>query len=140
MKKNILIVTIGILILTLGAFAYPADVPEKHVKVYYFYTNVRCARCYAFEKYTKDALERYFKNELTSGKVVFKPLNIDEKENQHFIKEYQLYTKSVVVSMVNGSKEIKFKNLNKIWEYVVDKEKFYDYIKTETNQYLEEVK
>jgi hypothetical protein len=140
MKKNILIVLIGILMLVINSFGYATEAPLKHINVYYFFTNVRCSRCYAFEKFTKEALERYFTPELNSGKIIFKPLNIDQKENQHFMKEYQLYTKAVVISMVNGDKEIKHKNLPKIWEYVGDKEKFYNYIKTETNQYLEEVK
>jgi hypothetical protein len=140
MKKNILIVLIGILMLVMNSFGHATELTEKQINVYYFFTNVRCLRCYAFEKFTKEALERYFNPELKSGKIVFKPLNIDKKENQHFMKEYQLYTKAVVISMVNGDKEIKYKNLPKIWEYVGNKEKFYNYIKNETNQYLEEVK
>ena len=140
MKKNVLIVLIGILMLVFNSFGYATEAPVTHINVYYFFTNFRCSRCYAFEKFTKEALERYFNPELRSEKIVFKPLNIDQKENEHFMKDYQLYTKAVVISMVNGDKEIKYKNLPKIWEYVGDKEKFYNYIKTETDQYLAEVK
>jgi hypothetical protein len=39
--------------------------------------------------------------------------------------------------MIKEGKEVKFNNLTKIWEYVGDKEKFYQYIKTETAHYLE---
>ena len=113
---------------------------ESRVDVYYFYTNYRCPTCTKMEKYTKEAVEKYFSNELAAGTVQFRALNTDKDENQHFMKDYQLYTKSVVISMVKKNQEVKYKNLSKIWEYVNDKQKFYEYIKTQTNEYLEELK
>ena len=111
---------------------------DTKVIVYYFLTNFRCASCHKIEKYTKEALEQHFKDELASGRLVFQPINIDEKENQHFIKDYRLYSKAVVLSMLTAGKEVKHKNLTKIWEYLGDKDKFYDYITSETSQFLEE--
>jgi thiol-disulfide isomerase/thioredoxin len=129
-------------ILVLGFFSalWAKDVPDTKVVAYYFYTNFRCPSCHKIQQYTKEALEKYFSDDFKSGKLVYKPLNIESEANQHFVKEYQLYSKSVVISMVNGGKEIKHKNLTKIWEYLRDKEQFCDYIKTETAQYLDEVK
>ena len=112
---------------------------DTKVIVYYFLTNFRCSSCYKIEQYTKEAIERYFSEELKSGALVFKPTNIERKENQHFIEDYQLYSKSVVLSMHNAGKEAKHKNLTKIWQYLGDKDKFYNYIRNETNKYLEEM-
>ena len=89
------------------------------------------------EQYTQEAVEQYFNKEIAAGTLVFKTINFDEKVNKHFVKDYQLYTKSVVISMIKEEKEVKFINLPKIWEYARDKEKFCQYIKTETAQYLE---
>ena len=113
---------------------------STQVIVYYFHTTSRCPTCYKIEQYTQEAVEQYFNKEILAGTLVFKTINFDEKENKHFIKDYQLYTKSVVISMIKEGKEVKFNNLTKIWEYVRDKEKFYDYIKTETAKYLAGVK
>ena len=55
------------------------------------------------------------------------------------MKDYQLYTKSVVLSLVKDGKEQKYENLPKIWEYVGDTDTFYTYIKTETDEYLAEL-
>ena len=110
---------------------------ETKVIAYYFYTNYRCRSCYAIEKYTKESIEENFKDELTSGELVFKPVNVDLKENQHFLVDYQLFTKSVVLSLVKDGKEIKFKNLKKVWEYLRNKDEFYKYIKEETKGFLD---
>jgi len=136
MKKKITVV----LLLTVLVFAtmWAKGASDTKVIVYYFLTSYRCSSCYKIEQYTKEAIERYFKEELKSGKVVFKPTNIERKENQHFVKDYQLYSKAVVLSMINDGKEVKYRNLTKIWEYLGDKDKFCDYIKSETREFLEE--
>ena len=116
-----------------------SEVGEAKVIAYYFYTNYRCQSCYTIEKYTKEAIESNFNEELTSGELVFKPTNVEEKGNEHFLKDYQLYTKSVVLSLVKDGKEVKFKNLEKVWEYLRNKDAFYKYIKEETNEFLGEI-
>lgn len=108
--------------------------------VYYFYTTHRCYSCRMIEQYTKDAIEQFFKEQLKSGLLEFKPLNIEKKENEHFIKDYNLYTKSVIISLIKDGKEASYKNLEKIWEYLKDENKFFNYIKVETEKVLQEAK
>ena len=112
---------------------------QNYVAAYYFHGNYRCSNCYRIEQYSKEAIEQYFKNELDSGKLVFKIINIEEKGNEHFIKDYQLYTKSLIVSLVKNGKEVEFDNLVKVWEFLGNKQKFYDYVKGEVALYLKEL-
>ena len=125
------------------AVKMPAEVKkeESEIKIiaYYFYTNYRCQSCYTIEKYTKESREENFEDELTSGKLIFKPVNIEEKENEHFLRQYQLYTKSVVLSLVKDGKEIEFKNLKKVWELLRNKDAFYKYIEVETKGFLDKI-
>ena len=114
------------------------DVKGAHVVAYYFHGTMRCPTCYKLEQYSKEAIEVNFKNELASGKLVFSAINTDEKGNEHFVNDYQLYTKSLVISLVKYGKEIKSKNLAKIWEYVGDKQKFYSYVTEEIKNFLKE--
>ena len=149
MGKNIVIVCM--LLLSILATAKARDADDKQivedtpainvtrVVVYYFYGNYRCASCRKIEQYTRETVEKFFPDELKSSRVVFKPVNVEEKENQHFTKEYQLYTKSVVLSLVRDGKEIKFKNLEKVWQLLRNKDKFYQYIKEETQGFLDEL-
>ncbi|MGA1840240.1 MAG: nitrophenyl compound nitroreductase subunit ArsF family protein [bacterium] len=111
---------------------------SNKVIVYYFHSNFRCYSCKLIEQYTREAIEKYFIEKMKSGILEFKPVNIDEKENKHFIKDYQLYTKSVVVSLIKGGKEQSFKNLEKVWQYLKNRDKFLNYIKEETEKIFKE--
>lgn len=146
MSKRILFCLLTFLLMTTGCSAEQTP-PQStgnqagsYVMVYYFHGNFRCSNCHRIEQYTKEAIEQYFKNELDSGKLVFKIVNIDEKQNRHFTEDYQLYTRSVVVSLIKDGKEIKYKNLTEVWNYLRDKAGFLSYIKDEVNKYLKELK
>jgi len=73
------------------------------------------------------------------GKLVYKPLNVEVKENKHFINDYQLYTKSVVLSLVKDDKEVKFKNLKEVWTLLRNKDRFFSYIEDETQKFLAQI-
>jgi hypothetical protein len=111
----------------------------NRIIVYYFHGSFRCATCQRIEQYSREAVEVNFKNEMDAGKVIFKAVNVEEKGNEHFTGDYQLYTKSLVLSLVKDGKEVKFQNLAKIWEDVGNKQKFFDYVKTELAGYLKEL-
>jgi len=108
----------------------------EKVIAYYFYTTQRCPSCKKIESFTAEAIDSGFGAELKSNLLEFHPLNIDEDSNKHFIKDYQLYTKSVVVSRQAGDKQVEWKNLTKIWELLNDKEDFKKYIHDEIIAYL----
>ena len=74
------------------------------------------------------------------GSLIFKAVNVEEKGNEHFVNHYELYTKSLVLSLVEDDKEIKYKKLDKIWEYVRDKTKYADYVKSEINNFLKDLR
>lgn len=90
------------------------------------------------EKYSKEAIETNFKDALASGKIEFKAFNVEERANEHYVDDYQLYTKSLILSLVKDGKEIKSKNLTKIWGYVRNKQRFFDYVTEEVNNFLKE--
>ena len=103
--------------------------------VYYFYNNVRCASCLKIEKYTKSSLEENFAGKLKDGDVEWIMLNVDEPENKHFVDDYKLITKSVVLSEIKDGKEIAHKNLDKVWELLGDEDIFKKYITGEIKDF-----
>lgn len=121
-----------------GWAAEPAPSGSR-VIAYYFYGSVRCPTCHKLEQYSKDVIQGNFKDELTSGKLAFQAKNTDEKGNEHFIKDYQLYTKSLVLSFVKDGREVKSKNLVNIWQLVRNKQEFFEYVTSEINDFLKEV-
>jgi hypothetical protein len=70
-------------------------------------------------------------------RVVFRSVNVDDPENAHFVKDYGLYTKSVVVSEVKGGKEVRWKNLDQVWHLLGDPEAFQGYVEREVRAFLE---
>jgi hypothetical protein len=88
------------------------------------------------EKFTREAIETNFKDALSSGVLEFKTVDIEEKGNEHFVAEYKLYTKTLILSMIKDGKEIKSKNLDRIWELARNKKKFIDYVTDEVGEFM----
>ena len=125
----------SILIAQLARAAEINKAPQKQgigkVAVYYFHGNYRCYNCMTIEQYSKEAIEKYFASQLKNGQLTFSVINIDMPENEHFIKDYQLYTRSLIVAEFKNGNQTKWTNLNKIWNYVKDRDAFYNYVKAE---------
>ena len=120
MKKHTLVLLL-IMALTGNLFfrtapVIAAEVPAGGtITAYYFHGTFRCPTCKKLEQYSKEAIESNFKDALASGKLAFKVVNIENKGNEHFVNDYQLYTKSLVLSFTKEGEEIRSKNLDKIW-------------------------
>ncbi len=107
---------------------------------YYFHGSFRCATCNKMESYAREAIDTNFKDLIDSGVLEFKAVNVEEKDNEHFVRDYQLYTKALVLSMIKDGKEVKAKNLDKIWELARNKQKFMEYVTSEINLFMQEGK
>ena len=94
------------------------------VIAYYFHGTFRCPTCNKMEKYASEVIQNDFKDALASGKLEFRSVNVESKENEHFVNDYQLYTKALILSLVKDGKEVRSKNLDKIWEYVRKKDRY----------------
>ncbi len=105
---------------------------------YYFHTTYRCASCKKIEVYSREAIERGFAEELESGDLKFESINIDRAENRHFIKDYRLYTKSLVICNMKDGKQVEWKNLARVWQLIRNKNEFFNYVQDEINAYLKE--
>ena len=116
------------------------EVKSQNSKViaYYFHGTFRCSTCRTIEQYSLEAIQTYFAKELGSGKLEFRPVNIEEPENKHFIQDYQLVTRSLVLSLMSDGKETKWNNLADVWKLVRDKDKFFQYVKDEVEKFLKE--
>lgn len=118
----------------------PKSNETRHkVIAYYFYTTKRCPTCRKIEEYTTESIETAFAAQLKSGKLEFHVVNVDEPENRHYIDDYQLTTKSVVLADYQYGKQTRWKNLDRVWQYVGKRQTFIDYIEDETKDYLGEL-
>lgn len=112
-------------------------VEKPLLTVYYFHGHVRCTNCINFEHWTDEVLKRDFEKELASGLIEWKVVNVDLPENNHFVDEFKLYTKSLV--LVPQAKQAKrtYKNLTDIWKHAGDKAEFQSYVRQEIQKALQ---
>ena len=141
MKKSLL-VTLALLMVIGACSLAMADENKSASRViaYYFHGTFRCYTCTDMEKYSREGIETNFKDALASGSLEFKAVNVEDRGNEHFVNDYQLYTKSLILSLVKDGKEIKHKNLDQIWQLARNKEKFIAYVTGEVTELLKDVK
>ncbi len=106
------------------------------VVVYYFYGMARCPTCRKFESFSSEAVREGFPKELSEGRLEWRMVNVEESGNEHFVSDYQLYSKSIVIVKIQDGKQTEWKNLKRIWELVSDKEAFVKYVQDEVKTYL----
>lgn len=107
------------------------------VVAYYFHGDARCATCRAIEQYSHEAITTGFQDDLASGRLEWRVLNTDEQENKHFIDDFQLVTKSLVLAAYRGDEVVRWKNLDQVWRLVRDQEGFVAYVQKETSAFLD---
>jgi hypothetical protein len=113
-----------------------ATQPAHQVIAYYFHGNYRCPNCLKIEAYTREAIQTGFSSELKNGRVEWRVVNVDEPENRHFIQDYQLYTKSVILSDLHHGRQARWKNLDQVWNFLPDQAAFMKYVQDEVRAYV----
>ena len=121
---------------TSGAQARPQAASPK-VIAYYFHTTYRCMTCRRIEAYSREAIEQEFAQALKDGKLDFRLVNVEESANRHFVRDYQLFTKSLILVKMKDGKQSEWKNLRRVWELVNRRGAFLRYVQDEVRAYLE---
>jgi len=109
---------------------------DSKVVVYYFHGTARCPTCRKFESFSIEALQQAFAEAINDGRLEWQVVNVERPDNEHFIKDYQLYSKSIVVVKIQNGRQTAWKNLKRIWELVRDKRVFMRYIQDEVGGYM----
>lgn len=113
-----------------------ATIIQKKTIVYYFHGNMRCRTCNKIETYTKEVINVGFDGEIKDDLLEIRVVNTDKSENEHFIKDFQLTNRAVVLVRNNGDTLEKWKNLDRIWLLVRKKEVFQSYIRDELRAFM----
>jgi hypothetical protein len=106
-----------------------APAASAGVLVYYFHATTRCATCKTIEAYAHETVASKFAADLEARRLEWRTVNVEEPANQHFIRDFQLYTRSVVV--VDAKDPKRYKVLDRVWQLVQDKTAFQGYVEQE---------
>jgi hypothetical protein len=109
---------------------------DTKVIAYYFHVTVRCTTCRTIESYSREVVEQRFGADIAKGRLEYKLVNLQLPENRHFVKDYQLFTKSLVLVRFDKGRQTEYKVLNDTWELVGDKSAMQAYVEREVRDYL----
>ncbi len=111
---------------------------EPQYVVYYFHGNQRCRTCMRIESATEQTVRSRFDKELKAKRLEWRVVNFDKPENEHVIKDYGLVAQSVVLVEYRGGKQVRFKNLDRVWRLIhEDDAAFEAYIRDELRAFMD---
>ncbi|HEY9168185.1 MAG TPA: nitrophenyl compound nitroreductase subunit ArsF family protein [Lutibacter sp.] len=99
------------------------------IEVIDFHSTNRCMTCKAIEANTKYTLDTYFANELKSGKIVFKIVDVDKKENEKFAEKFEATGTSLFLNVIIDGKEKQVDLTNFAFMKGTDQKTFSDELK-----------
>jgi len=104
--------------------------------VYYFHRTLRCPACLSIEEQSRQAVERFYADELSSGLLEWRSVNLEEAGNEHFEKDFNLERQSLILAEMAGDELTRSRLLPKVWELLEDPEAFTDYVVSEVAVFL----
>ena len=122
-----------LIIIIIVSFRLLAEDNKSKIDIIYFHATIRCHTCLTIEDFIKKSVWMSFEKDLKDSMITFKSLDFLQPENEHYQEKYGFDTQTLIISKRVNGKEIKWKNLDKIWDYANDFEKFKDYIIKEIN-------
>lgn len=80
---------------------------KTHLEVYAFHGTRQCETCKNMKENTKATLDKYFSEELKSGKIVFQIIDVDDAKNEKLAEKFQATGTALMINkVVNGKDNI----------------------------------
>jgi hypothetical protein len=110
---------------------------ETELIVYCFHNTVRCRTCLAMESYTREALGEAFADELDDGRIVCRPVDIQDPGNEYLREKYAVLGPSVVLVCLRGGEPQRSENLAEALGLLNQKPKFIRYVQDRVRAMLD---
>jgi hypothetical protein len=99
------------------------------LEVLHFHPTRGCATCTAIGEYANATTATYFADELASGKVVFRHVNIDLDENKAVVEQYGVSGSSLMLGVYTSDGKFYSEENLKVWYRTDNRQRFMDYLK-----------
>jgi len=109
----------------------------RQVEIIYFHSTRRCQTCLWIENHAEEAVLGGFEQELGDSLLVWHSIDFEEPGNEHFAKEFELYTQTLILIENIDGHQTRTVNLEKIWELVREDSAFINYVREETRGFLD---
>lgn len=109
--------------------------PAEKIEVVHFHGTQQCVSCITVGEYALKTITEKFPKELESGKIVFKDINGELKENEIIVMKYKARGSSLFVNAIVEGKD-NIKEDVTVWRLVNDEEEFVSYFEKKLNGLL----
>ena len=134
---RILLSVISLLILSIPvAPAAAASTMDQPVTVYYLYRTVRCETCLFIETLADATLRAEFPDEMSSGALVWRPLDMQLPGNGRVVEEFGLRASDLVVARRSAGGKQSWEAIPALWELAADPERLSQNLKDVVVRFL----
>lgn len=91
---------------------------------FYFHGNKRCDACNSIERLTRAAM----KPDTDAGTVEIRSINVDDPAHAHFVTDFALAVRTVVLAEEVGGRYPRWKRLDECWSRYEEPEDFTAYL------------
>lgn len=100
------------------------------IEVVNFHATQRCVSCETLGKLAEKTMTERFAEEIANGKIVFKSINGELRENIEIVNLYQASGSSLYINAIKDGKNNIVQNV-KVWQYLSDEVAFTNYLETQ---------
>lgn len=110
---------------------------SNRLEVFAFHGTNQCETCKSMKAHTKATLEKYFAEELKSGKIVFQIIDVDDPQNEKIAEKFQATGTALMLNEVKNGEEKIIDFSDMAFEKANEKELFVENLK---NRIAESIK
>lgn len=107
----------------------------EKIEVFVFHATSRCISCINIGKYSKAVIEEKFSEELNSGKITFREVNIDLPENYKMAQDYKVSGSALYINAIKDGKDNHEEDTT-VWRLVANETQMKSYFEAKLKSLL----
>lgn len=108
---------------------------SEKIEVFVFHSTQRCISCINIGKYAKSVIDEKFPEELKSGKITFKEVNIDSSENFNIAKDYGVSGSALYINAIKDGQNNHEEDTT-VWRLVTNEAQMKSYFEAKIKKLL----
>lgn len=105
------------------------------IEIVNFHRTQRCISCSTLGKLSEKTVAEKFANEVKSGKVLFKSVDVELPKNKKIVKLYRASGSSLYINAIKNGENNIVQDM-KVWEYLSDEPAFINYLESQIKKLL----
>ncbi len=110
-------------------------VPADKIEVVHFHGTQQCWSCITVGEYALKTIKEKFPEEFASGKIIYKDINGELKENREIVMKYQARGSSLFINAIREGKDDIAEDVT-VWRLVNSESQFVNYFEKELKSLL----